>query len=170
MCASRKFRMIISEACPPRWVKISKQNSISSCVNPTLDNEALPDRLAEVKARNVLSASPSSPTYASESWPLPHPLALGVWAGCPSQTCLAECLMTGCLWNSCVLFVPSPHPGPCWQCRYCATAGALALFCPPHWSQCRSRERALTHLCPFCASICWLTWPLFDFFWGVLDV
>lgn len=61
--------------------------------------------------------------YASERWPLPHPWRW-VWAGCPSQTCPAECLMTGCLWNSCVLFVPSPFPCPCWQCPHCESEGA----------------------------------------------
>lgn len=59
---------------------------------------------------------------ASLRWPRPHPWRR-VWAGRPSQTCPAECLMTGCLWNSCVLFVPSPLPCPCWQCPHCESEG-----------------------------------------------
>lgn len=49
------------------------------------------------------------PQYVEVGWPHPHPWPR-VWAGCPSQTCPAECLMTGCLWNSCVLFVRGSPP------------------------------------------------------------
>lgn len=75
-------------------------------------------------------------------------LGPGVWAGCPSQTCPAECLMTGCLWKTRVLFVWDSPPlllltvSPLWTWRalLCFTCLIGASVGP---------GRACTHLCLF---------------------
>lgn len=76
-------------------------------------------------------------------WPLLHPWHR-VWARCPSQTCPVEYLMAGCLWNSCGLFVPAPHPALVDSVSIVRLRGLCLALSVPHWRRCWSRESSHT--------------------------